>query len=194
VKSFGVYYLEKELQSNSVLLESTDLDELYSKGVLKGRKKALKSFLETLKNKYVKIFYNKFPKIQYEDIQEAFDETIKKILEEKPKTQKKIEQLFKKNMHQNLSAYSKRKKDFKKNLSCLKSVKMTNQSIKELMRRSERLLTSQEKKIIEMCSQGKTVRAMAKEINLSPATTWRVLNIALDKIRLSHGIKSRKLG
>jgi DNA-binding CsgD family transcriptional regulator len=199
VKNFILYYLEKQLEDigkSSILSESSsELDDLYDKGVLRKRKKALNLLLDRLKSKYVKTFYDKFPKIQYEDIEDAFAITVKKIIDERPKSKKRIELLFKKMMIQNLSEVAKKKSDVKKNLSCLKSIKKsTGLSVGELIRRAERLLTSQEKKIIELCAAGKSVRSIGKELNLSAPTAWRALNLGIDKVRLSHGMKSRKLG
>jgi DNA-binding CsgD family transcriptional regulator len=198
MKSFALYFIEKQLESvpsNAILSESTDLDELYTKGVLKGGKKALKELLEKLKKKYIKSFYEKFPKTQYEDIEEAFHDATQKIIKEKSKSNKAIEKIFKKTMTQSLAEISKNKKCIKKNLSCIKVVKSTtNQPISVLMRRAEKFLTAQEKKVIEMCAEGNTVRNIGEKLGISAATAWRSLNSGLDKIRLSHGMKSRKLG
>lgn len=201
MKNFILYFLEKQLEDlagKTILSESktADLDDLYVKGVLKGRKKALNSLLDELKKKYLKMFYRKFPKVQYEDIEEAFHETANKIINEKPKSEKKIENIFKKLMIQNLSDLSCRKRKVRKNLSCMKAIKSSlgSDQLGVLMRRVEKLLTSQEKSILNLCVQGKPVRTIGKELNISGATAWRSLNSAIDKIRLSHGIKSRKLG
>ena len=98
MKNFILYYLEKQLEDigkSSILSESlSELDDLYDKGVLRKRKKALNLLLEKLKSKYVKTFYDKFPKIQYEDIEEAFAITVKKIIDERPKSKKRIELLM----------------------------------------------------------------------------------------------------
>lgn len=201
MKNFILYFLEKQLEDlaeKTILSESktADLEDLYVKGVLKGRKKALNLLLEELKKKYLKMFYRKFPKIQYEDIEEAFHETTSKIINEKPKSEKKIETLFKKLMIQNLSEFSNKKRKVRKNLSCVKVIKSSlgYDQMSSLMRRVEKLLTPQEKSVIELCVQGKPVRTIGKELNISAATAWRSLNSAIDKIRLSHGMKSRKLG
>jgi ATP/maltotriose-dependent transcriptional regulator MalT len=196
MKSFALYFLEKRLseETDLILSESTNLDELYAKGILKGRKKALKSFLDELKLKYINTFYEKFPKVQYEDIEDAFHDAIKKITEEKPKTDQAIEKIFKNTMTKSLSEVSKKKKDIRKNLSCVKVIKSTKSSIGELMRRAEKILTSREKKIIELCAEGKNVREIGKKLKISAVTAWRSLNSGLDKLRLSHGMRSRKLG
>lgn len=201
MKNFILYFLEKQLEDlaeKTILSESktADLEDLYVKGVLKGRKKALNLLLEELKKKYLKMFYRKFPKVQYEDIEEAFHETTSKIINEKPKSEKKIETLFKKLMIQNLSEFSNKKRKVRKNLSCVKVIKSSlgYDQMSSLMRRVEKLLTPQEKSVIELCVQGKPVRTIGKELNISAATAWRSLNSAIDKIRLSHGMKSRKLG
>jgi len=199
VKNFTLYFLERQLQDLQIILSesvATDLEDLYTRGVLKGRKKALNSLLEQLKNKYLKTFYKKFPRVQYEDIEEAFKETVDKIIKEKIKSEKKIESVFKKIMLQNLSNLSAKKRNIRKNLSCVKVIKSSVglDRMSEIMRRVEKILTPQEKQVIDLCVKGKSVRSIGKELNLSPVTAWRSLNSAIDKIRLSHGMKSRKLG
>ena len=44
-----------------------------------------------------------------------------------------------------------------------------------------------------MCSQGKSVRSIGTELKMSSATAWRLLNSAIDKIRMSHGMRSRHM-
>ena len=185
--SFVKYFIERELSG---------LEELISESVdnaPKLRKKELKIIVSRLKVKYTNHFRDKFPKAQHEDIEEALDDSSKKVYEASPESESAAEKLFRREMKDLLSGLGKKKREVNKNLSCVKAVKIPG-SISSLMKRAERMLTSQERKIIEMCSQGRSVRSIGSELGISAATAWRALNHGLDKIRLSHGIKSRKMG
>ena len=99
-------------------------------------------------------------------------------------------------MERHLSEVNKKKKGIRKSLSCVQAVKRSlgsSQSVSEVIRRAEKSLTSQEKKVVTMCSEGKPVRKIAEEIGTSFPTAWRILNSALDKIRMSHGMRPRNL-
>lgn len=169
MKTFSHYFLMKELHGieEAVILES--------------------SATETMKEKYVAHFYEKFPKIQYDDVEDAFEEA---------KASAKDQKNIKKEMERILSDLNKKKKGIKKNLSCVKVIKsaMGDESpVSSLIKRAHRILTSQERKVLSMCSQGKSVRVIGKELEMSPVTAWRVLNSAIDKIRVSHGMRSRHM-
>jgi DNA-binding CsgD family transcriptional regulator len=185
--SFVKYFIERELSG---------IEELISESVdnaPKLRKKDLESLVSRLKEKYTNHFRDKFPKAQHEDIEEALDDSSKKVYESNPGSESSAENIFKREAKDILSGLAKKKRKTNKNLSCVKAVKIPG-SISSLMKRAERMLTSQERKIIEMCSQGRSVRFIGSELGISAATAWRALNHGLDKIRLSHGIKSRKMG
>lgn len=185
--SFVKYFIEKELSGmEELIFESVD-------NTPKVRKKYLEKIVLRLKEKYTNYFRNKFPKAQHEDIEEALEDSSKKVHESRPDSESSVEKLFKKEAKNILSDLAKKKRKANKNLSCVKALKIPG-SISSLMKRAERMLTSQERKIIEMCSQGRSVRSIGSELGISAATAWRALNHGLDKIRLSHGIKSRKMG
>ena len=162
MENFAQYFLRRELADNQVISESVD----------------------HLKEKHVSHFYEKYPNVQYEDVEDAFDEA-------KEKNGKQI----KKEMEKILSGLNKKKRGIKKNLSCVKAIKAVadGESLSSLIKRASKTLTSQERKVVSMCSQGKSVRNIGKELNMSAATAWRVLNSAIDKIRMSHGMRSRHM-
>jgi DNA-binding CsgD family transcriptional regulator/flagellar hook-basal body complex protein FliE len=185
--SFVKYFIERELSGiGDLISESVD-------NAPKLRKKDLESLMSRLKKKYANYFQDKFPKAQHDDIEEALDDSSKKVHEANPDSESSAKKIFKREAKNILSGLTKKKRKANKNLSCVKAMKIPG-SISSLIKRAERMLTSQEKKIIEMCSQGRSVRSIGSELGISAATAWRALNHGLDKIRLSHGIKSRKMG
>jgi DNA-binding CsgD family transcriptional regulator len=177
--SFAKYFIARELK------------DLEGSGVLSESAKSL--HIGHLKEKYAGHFYDKFPKAQYEDIEEALHDSFEKVMGGKHDA-RSAENLFKKMVDDSLSGLHRKKRTAKKSLSCVKVLKSLGSDMPSLIKRAERMLTSQEKKIIEMCSQGKSVRSIGAELGISAATAWRSLNDGLDKIRLSYGMKSRKLG
>ena len=179
------------LEESGVLSESTT-QEAKSRPT----KKELLDLLGKLKEKYTKHFYEKFPKAQYDDVEEAIRSSIEKTLDGDHVSSYSAGKFFKRSVHDSLSGLHAKKRKAKKNLSCVKVLKSlgSESSLSSLMKRAEKILTSQERKIIGMCSQGKSVRAIGYELGISSATAWRSLNDGLDKIRLSHGIRPRKLG
>lgn len=162
MQSFAQYFLTRELADETMMSESSD----------------------HIKKKHVSHFYEKFPNVQYEDVEDAFEEA-------KEKNGKQI----KKEMESILSGMNKKKRGIKKNLSCVKAIKSAanGESLSSLMKRASKTLTSKEKKVVNMCSQGKSVRSIGTELNISSATAWRLLNSAIDKIRMSHGMRSRHM-
>jgi len=155
--TFAYYFLKKQLFENSIILEENT----------------------NVQDKYIKKLYEKFPNVQYKDIEEAIEgEDNRKNIEKK---------LFKIN---------KKKRNIKKTLNCPKAIRSCDNQdeLTILVKRAEKILTNQEVKILQLCAKGNSVRKIAQEINLSFSTTWRNLNSALDKIRVSNGIKARKLG
>lgn len=188
--TFLYYFLLNELNkidSDEILSESTDL-YLSKKEVEKSTKH--------IKSNLVSYFSEKFPKIQHEDIEEAFSEAITK-LDKKIKNCSELKSKLKKLINKELVNVSNNKKQIKKNLSCVKIIKKSihkdqdTESVSKLIKRAERMLTSQEKKILHLCCQGKSVRTIGQELKTSAPTAWRILNSAIDKIRLSYGFKSR---
>lgn len=193
MESFAQYFLERQLDMpRPVLSESTNQEAFDGQAL----KKLVRLFRKE-KEKHTAVFGEKYPKIQNKDIDEAFDEAIKKVLSEPPKSRRSAESLLKKTMHGILSRLKGKKRAIKKSLSCvgvIKSQKGDKTHISELMSRASHILTAQEKKVLHMCSQGKSVRSMGVELKMSFPTVWRSLNSGIDKIRMSHGMDSRHKG
>lgn len=190
MKSFARYFLEKELVvEESSLCESTQIQFVISKFI--------KNTAKNLKDKYVSSFEQKYPNIQGKDIEEAFEEALGVIKKSKPKTESLAKKMLRKQMHQSLSD-CRGKKDVKKNLSCIGVIKSSfgsgvddKRPVIELMKKANGTLTAKEKKVMELCTQGKSVRTIGLEMNMSFPTAWRVLNSAIDKVRIFHGMRSR---
>lgn len=145
-----------------------------------------------MRQKHLNHFIEEFPDAQHEDMEVAFRNAVKKVLKERPETEKSAEKIFKKAMKEGLSDLHRNKRRIKKNLSCVKLIKSTsNESVPLMIKRAEKILTGKEKKVLGMCSQGKSVRSIAKDTDMSHPTVWRTLNSAIDKIRMSHGIRPR---
>jgi DNA-binding CsgD family transcriptional regulator len=150
------------------------------------------AFQKHMRQRHLDHFIEKFPDAQHEDIEIAFRNALKKVLKKKPETKRHAEKIFKKAMEEGLSDLHKNKKQIKKNLSCVKLMKSaSDDSIPSIIKRAEKILTGKERRVLGMCSQGKSVRSMAKDMNMSHPTVWRTLNSAIDKIRMSHGIRPR---
>lgn len=157
---------------------------------------AVRKVEKELKGSYINRLYDRFPKIQYGDVEDAFDSAVAEVKKGAPKSESATKRAIRRIMEKNLSEANKKKKGIRKSLSCVQAVKRSlgaNQSVSEIIRRAEKALTSQEKKVLTMCSEGKPVRKIAEEIGTSFPTAWRVLNSALDKIRISHGMRPRNL-
>lgn len=149
-----------------------------------------------LKGSYVKKLYEKFPKIQYEDVEEAFDAAVEEVKKGKERSESATKRAILKGMERNLAGINKKKRKLGKSLSCVKAIKSSlasGHSIADIMRRAEKILTSQEMRVVSMCSEGKPVRKIAEELGTSFPTAWRTLNSAIDKIRVSHGMRPRHL-
>jgi len=139
-------------------------------------------------NNHVLVFCDKFPKVQHKDVEESFENAYKKVKKMKLSPEKEEEKI-KEEMENSLIEISKNKKKIKKQLSCVKSVKFSASS--DSIEKAEKILTSQEKKIIKMCVEGKSVRKIASNMDVSYTTVWRILNSAIDKIRVFNGIKPK---
>jgi len=184
MRTFAQYFIERRLgDPNHVLSESTTGDEVsWSKADLS----------KLMREKILGDFAERFPDVQHEDMEEAFRKAIKKIAKEKISSKKTAERMFEKAMEEELSQIGGKKRNIRKNLSCIKHIKVSaDSSISSAIKRAERILTTKEKKVLEMCSRGKSVRSIASELGISHPTAWRVLNSAIDKIRMSHGIRPR---
>lgn len=139
-------------------------------------------------NQNIMFFCDKFPKVQHKDIEEAFKKAYRKIKKMNLKPESEDEKI-KEEMEKHLIDISKNKKKIKKELACVKSVKF-NPNLNSI-EKAKKILTSQEKKIIKMCTEGDSVRKIASSMDISYTTVWRVLNSAIDKIRIFNGIKPK---
>lgn len=185
--SFALYFLERQLATDEVISESVSAEPLDAKSL----KKLMKKTISGSKSH----FDSKYPDLPKSDIEEAMEEAAKEVRKKKPDSEKAAKAMFKKNVDQILSGSKARKKEIKKNLSCVKALKMpSDKPISHLAKKAEGMLTAQERKVLELCSQGKSVRSIAEEIGKSFPTAWRILNSAIDKIRMSHGMRSRNKG
>ncbi|NBT57409.1 hypothetical protein EBT16_01355 [bacterium] len=184
MKTFVQYFIENQLR---------EADELISESTLASEDLSRKSSLERhMREKHLVRFIDKFPNVQHEDMENAFRDAVRKVLKEKPDSERSAEKIFAKSMEESLSEIPKRKRHIKKSLSCVKLIKSpSGESIPDMIQRAEKILTGKEKKVLGMCSQGKSVRLIAKETGMSHPTVWRTLNSAIDKIRMSHGIRPR---
>lgn len=187
--TFGAYFIIRETsaQASAILAESSDPKEF---------RRAVRKAEKELKGGYLKRLYERFPKIQYGDVEDAFDEAMAEVKKGPARSETSIRRAIRKKMEKILAEANKRKKGVKKSLSCVQSIKSalkTGQSVQDLMKKAEKLLTNQESKVLRMCSEGKPVRKIAEEMGTSFPTAWRVLNSGLDKIRVSYGMRPRHL-
>lgn len=186
--TFALYMMKRLLEENDGLLSESSQPADFRAAVRKAEKE--------LKGSYVKKLYDKFPKIQYSDVEEAFDDAVEEVKKGKERSESATKRAILKGMERNLSGINKKKRKAGKSLSCIKAIKSSlsnGQSISDLMKRAEKILTSQELKVVSMCSEGKPVRKIAEELGTSFPTAWRTLNSAIDKIRVSHGMRPRHL-
>lgn len=186
--TFALYFMKRLLEGqNATLSEAVDPADF---------RKAVRRAEKELKGAYINRLYEKYTRIQYSDIEEAFDEALQEVKKGGAKSEASIRRDIKKFMEHKLASVNKKKRSVGKSLSCIGAVKSAlknGQSMSELMKRAEKILTSQEMKVVSMCAEGKSVRKMSEEMDISFPTVWRTLNSALDKIRVSHGMRPRHL-
>lgn len=186
--TFGLYFMARSLAD-----EAVNISESVAPGEML---KITRRVEKELKGTYLKRLYDKFQRIQHGDVEDAFDEAVKKTKKKEYASASAAKKAIRKEMEKALSEINKRKRQAGKSLSCVQSLKASlgsGQSVADLVRKAEKILTAQEIKVVRMCSEGKAVRKIAEEIGTSFPTAWRVLNAALDKIRVSHGMRSRHL-
>lgn len=187
--TFGLYFISRQLEDG----EAQTISEAVSAGEFF---KVTKKVEREIKGSYLKKLYDMFPRIQLGDIEDAFDDAVKQVKKRNLGSAGAVKRAVRKEMEKNLSGINKKKKGVGKSLSCIKAIKSSladGQSVADLMRRAEKILTSQEMRVLKMCSDGKPVRKIAEEIGTSFPTAWRTLNSALDKMRVSHGMRPRHL-
>lgn len=181
MRSFALYFLERQLEHGELISESAIQDQFDAKKFLKKAVRRHKSH-----------FASKYPDVQANDIDDAMKEAAKETRKQKPDSEQAAKRIFKKKANEILSGSKVRKKQIKKELSCVKALKIpSDKPIAHLTKRAEGMLTAQERKVLSLCSMGKSVREIGQEIGKSFPTAWRILNSAIDKVRISHGMGSR---
>ena len=186
--TFSLYFMMRHLdEGDATISESTESFEF---------RKVSRADRKELKELCVNKLHKKFPKAQCKDIEDAFDDAVEQVRKSGVESAPSMKKFILRRMEKAISEAGKKKRLANKTLSCVRSVKSSlyrGQSIEDLMSRAEKILTGREMKVIRMCSEGKSVRKIAEEIGTSFPTAWRTLNSALDKIRVSHGIRPRNL-
>jgi predicted DNA-binding protein (UPF0251 family) len=187
---FSMYYLKRSLDdliNNEIISESVDID-FDIKGFIRDCKK--KAAME----KHVRDFSLKYPSARRCDVEDSISEALSKIAKDKPSNSKAATRALKKRVDAMLSEIQKKSKDAKRSISCLKSVKsfsLKGLDLNGIIGKAKGILTSSERTALELCSSGHSVREMGSITGVSFPTAWRTLNRALDKVRISHGMKSR---
>lgn len=186
--TFGLYFMARELSDeNAKISESVEPSEMV---------KITRRFEKEIKGDYLKRLYERFPRIQHGDVEDAFDEAVRKAKKKKHNSAAAAKKSIRGEMEKSLAGIHKMKRATGKSLSCVQAVKSSlgnGQSVADLMRRADRILTAQEMKVVRMCSEGQSVRKIAEDIGTSFSTAWRILNSALDKVRVSHGMRPRHM-
>lgn len=185
-----MYYLRRSLEDLSheqSLTESVDSSFDVAGFVRENRKKS--AF-----DGHVRLFSKKYPSVRRCDVEDSVADSLKKIVGKEPKSLKSAKREFGRLVDSALSEISRRSKDARRSLSCLKSVKslsVKGLNLDDLIGRAKGVLTSDERMSLELCSSGHSVREMGSIMGVSFPTAWRTLNRALDKVRVTHGMKSR---
>lgn len=186
--TFSLYFMKRQLEGvDGIISESIEPFDF---------RKSYRGVRKKLKNSCVEKLHKKFPKAQRRDIEDAFEDAAKQARKSGGATEDSVKKSILRSMEKTISAAGKKNRLANKSLSCVQAVKSSlarGQSIDDLMDRAEKILTGREMKVVKMCSEGKPVRKIAEEIGTSFPTAWRTLNSAIDKIRVSHGIRPRNL-
>jgi DNA-binding CsgD family transcriptional regulator len=187
MENFSKYYLSRvlaDLSDPDMISESVSQDFDYRSFVRDGKKKSSVA-------REVRRAAARYPSAQHCDIEDSVMEALKEVSRRKPSTEASAKRIFKKHLASLISGAGRRAKGARKNLSCIKSIKVSGAEMQSLLGRAGKILTPNEKKILEMCVEGKSVRDIGSKMGMSFPTAWRILNSAVDKIRISHGMKSR---
>lgn len=184
---FSRYYLIRSLEGSSseTINESSGFD--VRKFVRDSRKGP--SF-----KKHVDYFSKKHPHARNCDLEDSILTALSEISKKKPADERTAKRILQRKVKDSLSEILKKGKDSRKNLSCLKSIKSFSSKgmdLDDIIGRAKGILTGKEKKVLEMCAEGKSVRQIASDMKTSFPTVWRTLNRALDKLRVSSGMKGR---
>jgi len=187
---FSMYYLKRsleELLDAEILSESVGHDFDVREFVKNSKK-------NSVMEKYVLDFSLKHPSVRRCDVEDSIHEALSKLVRDKPAGSKEALRMLRTRVDELLSEVKKKGKDVKKKMSCLKSVKSFSSKgvdLGSIIGKARGILTSNEKTALELCSSGHSVREMGLIMKMSFPTAWRTLNKALDKVRISHGMKSR---
>lgn len=190
---FSTYYLQKSLaelfedDDDDVLSESADQDFDVKKFVKKNKKKGAME-------KHVLGFSLKYPSARRCDVEDSISEALSKLGKDKPTSESMAMKALRKRVDALLSEIQKKSRDAKKTISCLKSVKslsLKGLDLGSVIGKAKGIMTSSERTALELCASGHSVRDMGSIMGISFPTAWRTLNRALDKVRISHGMKSR---
>lgn len=182
-----------------------DVDFLYYRGVLKGSEEELNLLVDYLKDFYTSYFYNKFENLTIQDVEDAFQESISKLVKNKEPIRPghSIAQLFHFIMNNELVNIHRNKIRRLRTISGLRDTRSSiwrdeeiDDSIPSDLESAikDAGLTPREVSVLRLSAGGDGVRAIGEKLEISDTTAWRVLNKAIDKIRAIHKLPSRGLG
>ncbi len=186
---FSTYYLLKNLKldENYTIFESVETNFDVRKFIKNNKK-------NSVFQKHILNFSKKYPQVRNCDVEDAILEGLSDLIKLGPKNKSSANKMFRKNVEEKLNETIKKGKKTKKKLSCLNSVKsfsLKGINLDEIIGKAKSILTNKEKTVLELCASGHSVRQISKIMSVSFSTAWRILNKGLDKVRISHGMKSR---
>lgn len=145
---------------------------------------------------HVSRLHEKHPSLQRCDVERAVREALKEVSKKKPSGPAAAKRMVSRSADLILSSVKGDRKSKRRSLSCVRSIKGLSSSSKDLgslIDRAGSILTANERRALDLCSSGHSVRSIGSEMGVSFPTAWRVLNSALDKVRISHGMKPRHM-
>lgn len=182
MENFSMYYMRRRLEGLG--------DEVLSEGVEAFDHRAFvrKNKSKSALDRHVRKFSDGHPSLQRCDVEDAVLAALKEVSKKKPSTEESAKRLFGKQVK---SLLGKVRRAPSKNLSCLKAIKSSKSDLERMVSRAGKILTSNERRALDLCSDGHPVRKIGEMMGVSFPTAWRILNSAIDKVRISHGMKSR---
>lgn len=184
------YYVARRLEdSQETLIES--FEDAFEPSVF-----ARRNGSGSLFKGHVSRLHDRHPSAQRCDVEKAVRQALKELPKKKPADQGSAKRMLARLADSALRSMKGDRKDARKSLSCIKSIKglaLSGKNLDSLMDRAGSILTANERKVLELCSRGHSVREIGSEMGISFPTAWRILNSAVDKVRISHGIKSRHM-
>lgn len=190
MESFLNYYVSRSLEDSSELLGEASGQEFDARGF------ARRNGSGSLFRGHVSKLHGKRPSFQRCDVEKAVRDALKEVAKKKPAGPGAAKRMLAKIADSALASAKGDRKRAKRSLSCVGSVKglsASGKDLESLVDRAGSILTANERRVLELCSKGYSVRKIGSEIGVSFPTAWRVLNSALDKVRISHGMKSRHM-